>query len=140
MTIDHLEFTCTHATFRPDLRHPVRWIGVEADYARVRAYWPDELPREEWYSFADMGYTYAAVLEQDVIVAMGAVWHWSEVAWEAAAISTAESHRQRGYAAAIMTFLTQHILDSGRLATCGTAVNNIAMQRTMLHVGYQPKP
>lgn len=140
MSTDYLEFTCTRATFRPDLRHPVRWIDVEDDYARVRAFWPDELPREEWRSFAGMGYTYVAVLEQDAIVASGAVWRWSDDAWEAAAISTAASHRQRGYATAIMTFLTQHILDSGKLATCGTAVDNIAMQRTMLHVGYQPKP
>jgi predicted GNAT family acetyltransferase len=135
----YVEYICTAETFRPDTRYPVRWLDVEDDYDLVRAFWPGDLSRDEWRSFKDMGYTYAAVIENGAIVSIAAVWADSDEAWEAAAVSTHPDMRGRGYAKSVVSFITQHILDSGRLATCGTHVTNIAMQRTAERVGFRQR-
>ena len=78
-------------------------------------------------------------------MAIAAEWRYADDAWEAAAVSTLESHRRRGYGKRVVAFVTAHILASGRLATCHTAPDNLAMLRTALRqqpavgVGYVPE-
>jgi predicted GNAT family acetyltransferase len=143
MDSDFIEYVCTKETFKPDTRHLVRWLDVEQDYALVRTFMrvfsSDDLSRDEWRSYQDMGYTYAAVIEDDAIVSWGAVWTYSDEAWEVATPTTRPDARGKGYATSVVSFMTQHILDSGRLATCSTRVDNIAMQRTAERVGFQRK-
>jgi predicted GNAT family acetyltransferase len=143
MDSDWVEYICTAATFKPDARHPVRWLDVEQDYDLVRAFMrvfsSDDLSRDEWRSFKDMGYTYAAVIEDDAIVSWAAVWTYSDDAWEVATPTTRPDARGKGYATSVVSFVTQHILDSGRLASCGTHMTNIPMQRTAERVGFQRK-
>jgi RimJ/RimL family protein N-acetyltransferase len=136
---NYIEYTCTHEAFKPDTGYPVRWLDVERDYDLVRAFWSKESLLDEWRSFKCMGYTYAAVIEDDAIVSLAAVWACSDSTWEVAAVSTWPSARSKGYAKSVVSFITQHILASGRLATCSTHATNIAMQRTAESVGFQQK-
>jgi RimJ/RimL family protein N-acetyltransferase len=140
MDSDLVEYICAMATFKPDVRHPVRWLDVEQDYDLVRAFWLGELTRDEWRSFKDMGYTYAAAIEDDAIVSCGAAWAYSDEAWEAAAVATRSDAKGKGYATSVVSFITQHILNSGRLATCSTRLTNIPMQRVAQNVGFRIKP
>ena len=139
MSTDYVEYVCTFETFAPDTRYPVRWLDVEDDYDLVRAFWKVDLPQDEWRSFKDMGYTYAAVVEDGAIVSMAAVWTYSDEAWEVAAVSTRPDAQGKGYAKSFVSFITQHILAQGRRATCSTHVTNIAMQRTAARVGFRAK-
>jgi len=65
------------------------------------------------------------------------VWRYSEEAWEVAAVYTVPAFRRRGYGKAVVSFVTAHILDAGRLATCHTRVDNAAMIATAESVGFR---
>lgn len=77
---------------------------------------------------------------------MAAVWKYCDTAWEAAAVGTrpatrtrharGASVRRRGFGKAVVSFVTNTILEAGRLATCSTSGDNIAMQRTAAAVGF----
>jgi predicted GNAT family acetyltransferase len=68
---------------------------------------------------------------------MAAVWRYSEVAWEVASVYTRPEVRGRGYAKAVVAFVTTAILGAGKRATCSTASDNRAMQRVAERVGFQ---
>jgi RimJ/RimL family protein N-acetyltransferase len=147
----YVHYECTPATFRPHTRHPVRWLDWERDYALARTIWPDESPltRETWLEASELGYRYCgAVVEHPAgavvqhpageprLLAIAAVWRYSETAWEAAAVRTRPDARRRGYAKAVLSFVTAFILDSGRRATCTTGRANLAMQKTAESIGF----
>jgi RimJ/RimL family protein N-acetyltransferase len=140
------QYECTPATFTPRARHPVRWLDWEADFGLAQAMWPEAYPLtpEIWQEAREAGYRYCAVIEDGRILSIAAVWRYSDEAWEAAAVSTRPDARRRGCAASVVSFATAHILDSGRRATCTTAADNLAMQRTAEAVGFrrigQPAP
>ena len=46
--------------------------------------------------------------------------------------------RRRGYGQAVVSFVTGHILAAGRLATCSTSSDNLAMQRMAEAFGFYP--
>jgi RimJ/RimL family protein N-acetyltransferase len=131
----------------------VRWLDWERDYELASTIWPKEHPlsRETWLEARELGYRYCAVVERRRVerrrvdrrpvgrprlLAIAAVWRYSETAWEAAAVRTRPDARRRGYAKAAVSFVTAHILDSGRRATCTTGQDNLAMQRTAEAVGF----
>jgi RimJ/RimL family protein N-acetyltransferase len=139
----HVRFECTCDTFQPDASHSVRWLDWERDYDLASSIWPDECPlaRETWLEARELGYRYCGVVVRrrvggDRLLAIAAVWRYSETAWEAAAVRTQPDARRRGYAKAAVSFVTAHILDSGRRATCTTGADNVAMQRTAESVGF----
>ena len=131
----------TTATLQAVDTSGVRWLDRDADYELARALWPPEFPlsRLDWEDAHRLGYRYCGLLEDRRVVAIAAEWRYADDAWEAAAVSTLESHRRRGYGKRVVTFVTAHILASGRLATCHTAPDNVAMLRTALSVGYVPE-
>jgi RimJ/RimL family protein N-acetyltransferase len=143
-----VRYECTQATFRPDTGHPVRWLDWERDYVLARTIWPDEYPlsRETWQEARELGYRYCGIIEcrrnsecpagKPRLLAIAAVWRYSETAWEAAAVRTQPDACLRGYAKAAVSFVTAHILNSGRRATCTTAWDNGAMQKTAESVGF----
>jgi GNAT superfamily N-acetyltransferase len=126
----------------------VRWLDWGRDYALACTIWPDEFPldRETWQEARELGYRYAGVVGRrpvdgrydgaERLLAVAAVWRYSEEAWEAAAVCTQPDVRRRGYAKAVVSFVTAHILASGRRATCTTGLDNVAMQRTAESVGF----
>jgi GNAT superfamily N-acetyltransferase len=140
----YLHFECTRASFRPDAGHPVRWLDWEQDYELASTIWPQEFPlsRETWLEARELGYRYCGVVDRRLdggtrLLAIAAVWRYSETAWEAAAVRTQPDARRRGCAKAVVSFVTAHILDSGRRATCTTGQGNVAMQRTAESAGYR---
>ena len=134
----YVHYECTPATFRPQMRHPVRWLDWEQDDTLARTIWPGEHPlsRETWLEARELGYQYCGVIEGGRLLAIAAVWRYSATAWEVAAVRTQPDARRRGCAQAVVSFVTAHILDRGRRATCTTGVDNAAMQRTAESVGF----
>jgi RimJ/RimL family protein N-acetyltransferase len=135
----NVHYACTQHTFRPDQRYPVRWLEWDEDYPLAQGIWPDSHPLtlSTWQEARELGYHYCAVIEGQQIQAIAAVWRYSMTAWEVAAVHTRPEARRRGYASAVVSFVTAYILDAGRCATCTTAWDNLAMQRTAEGVGFQ---
>jgi predicted GNAT family acetyltransferase len=113
-------------------------LDWEQDYGLASTIWPDEHPlsRETWMEACELGYRYCGVVQQGRLFAIAAVWRYSETAWEAAAVRTRVDARRHGYAQAVVSFVTAYILDCGRRATCTTAQENVAMQRTAESIGF----
>jgi predicted GNAT family acetyltransferase len=61
----------------------------------------------------------------------------AEDAWEVASVYTRSEARGRGYAQAVVSFVTAAILSAGKRATCSEASDNPAMQRVAGCVGFQ---
>jgi len=80
---------------------------------------------------------YCLLYHDGLPVARGAVEPYSEHAWEAADIRTANAYRGRGFAKEMLRFLTQHILAQGKIATCRTEEDSFAMQTVIKFVGYE---
>jgi RimJ/RimL family protein N-acetyltransferase len=135
----YVHYECTRATFQPNTSHRVRWLDWERDYDLASTIWPDEHPldRETWLEARELGYRYCGVVVEGTrLLAIAAVWRYSETTWEVAAVRTQPDARRRGYSKAAVSFVTAFILDSGRRATCTTGADNLAMQRTAESVGF----
>ena len=135
----HVEMTCTLVDFRPVAMSRVRWLDWEQDFALAQAFWPPEFPLtpEIWAEARDLGYHYCAIVEDGQIASIAAEYRCADDAWMVAAVSTAPAFRRRGYAKAVVSFVTQGILDAGRIAFCQTREDNIPMIRTAESVGFR---
>ena len=137
---------CDRATFLATECSSARWLDWDADFEMARQYWsaiPCPLERTDWEQARDAGYRYCAVLQDKQIVALAAEYRFSDAAWMLAAVSTAKAHRRRGYGKKVCSFVTAHILESVRLATCETRVDNVPMIRTAESIGFrrsEPSP
>jgi GNAT superfamily N-acetyltransferase len=138
-----VRYECTPQSFRPGVRLPgvryaVRWLNWDRDFSLAQAMWPEAFPltRATWDEARALGHRYCGAIEQGRIRAIAAVWRYSETAWEAAAVRTLPEARRQGYAQAVISFVTAHILDAGKWATCTTGEENVAMQRTAESVGF----
>ncbi len=130
---------CDPKTFRPVDHSGVRWLDTERDYPLAAEFWPREigLSLQDWQDARNQGYRYCAIVEGGRIVSLGAVWKYSRDRWEVAAIRTAPEFRGRGYAKRIVSFVTEHILASGRVPTCTVSAENVAMIRVVESVGFR---
>ncbi len=135
---EHVYYVCTRATFRPAPPQPACWLDCASDYSLVRDFWSAyaALTPEVWAEAHVQGYTYAAVIEDSAIVALAAAWRYSDEAWELAAVSVDPAHRRRGYGRAVCSFVTAHILEAGRRATCTTGIDNTPMRKTAESIGF----
>lgn len=137
MNYAHLK--CTKGSFQPCRDPRVRWLDMQNDFDLAVECWRRAgrlLSLEDWQKAHADGYQYCAITEDSAIVAIAAAWKYSEEAWEVAAVGVAESHRRQGLGRAVVSFVTEHILSSGRLATCTTGENNEAMIQTARSVGF----
>jgi ribosomal protein S18 acetylase RimI-like enzyme len=136
---DLVRLRCTREQFRPSASDRVRWLDWDRDYVLASAFWPPDLPltRETWDEARVLGYHYCAIVEDDKVASIAAEWRYADDAWEVAAVGTAPAYRRRGYARSVVSFVTAQILDAGRVATCTTGCENIAMVRTAESVGFQ---
>jgi predicted GNAT family acetyltransferase len=117
----------------------VRWLDREQDYGLAQAVWNDRditLTQDSWREARESSYRYCAVVECGMIIAIAAVWCYSEQAWEVAAVWTKPEARRQGYALSVVSFVTAFILETGRRATCSTDADNVAMQRTAESAGF----
>jgi len=136
--MEYVELTCTPADFRLVATSRVRWLDWEQDFALVQAYWPPQFPLtpEIWAEARDLGYHYCAVVEDGQIASIAAEYRCADDAWMVAAVSTAPAFQRRGYAKAVVSFVTHGILDARRIAFCQTRQDNIPMIRTAESVGF----
>lgn len=134
---------CTKQSFIPIDTGQVRWLEQATDYELARGYWRDfgqDLHCSTWRKAHEFGYQYAAIVENGRIVSNAGVWRFSEAVWGVGHVSTLESLRRRGYAKRTVAFVTAFILKAGRLATCSTIDDNIAMIATAKCVGFREIP
>ena len=142
--IDSMEealLVCTALTFTPVTDARVRWLDQDGDYDLAHEFWRAggfSLKRDEWDEIHNEGYRYSGLVEDQVLASRAAVWTYSSMRWELAAVSTRDGNWARGYATAVCSFVTAHILASGRTATCHTRSGNGPMQRVVLSLGYCP--
>ena len=73
----------------------------------------------------------------ELLVASAAVWTCSPAAWELAAVHTQIGYRRRGYARAVCSFATAHILAHVATATCTTRADNTPMLRLAAALGFR---
>lgn len=134
-----VRFTCDRGTFLGGESAAVRWLDWDADYEMAQQFWPPGIPltRQVWEEAWDAGYRYCAVVEGKRIVALAAEYRFSDEAWMLAGVRTAEPHRRRGLGKQVCAFAVAHILGSGRLATCETREDNLAMMRTAESIGFR---
>ena len=106
----------------------------------ARALWATaglDLAFADWRQAHQDGYRYCGIVEEGAIVAIAAAWRYSEEAWDAASVRTVEGHRRQGFGKAVVSFVAEHILSSGHLATCTTRPDNVAMIKTAESVGFK---
>ena len=134
-----VKLVCTVEQFRPCSTARVRWLDWDRDYSLAEAFWPVQFPltRKIWDEAREMGYRYCAIVEEGRIASLAAEYRYSDDAWMVAAVGTAPEYRRRGYAKAVVSFVTGGILRAGRLATCSTREDNMAMIRTAESVGFR---
>jgi RimJ/RimL family protein N-acetyltransferase len=136
--MEYVELTCTSTDFRPAATSCVRWLDWEQDFALAQAFWPPEFPLtpEIWAEARDLGYHYCAIVEDGQIASVAAEYRCADEAWMVAAVMTATVFQRRGYAKAVVSFVTQEILDAERTAFCLTRQDNLPMIRTAESVGF----
>jgi predicted GNAT family acetyltransferase len=132
----YIEYECTPISFQPLQRHPVRWLEWEQDEPLVQDFRPEQTPAG-WQEAREESFQYCTVVEHSQLLALAAVWRYSEDAWEVASVYTRPEARGRGYAQAVVSFVTATILSAGKRATCSAASDNPAMQRVAECVGFQ---
>ena len=132
----YISYECTRQTFRPVMIYPVRWLDWEEDYLLVQEFWPSQTPNG-WYHARQEGFQYCAVIEHGQIRALAAVWRYSDTTWEVASVYTQPGVRGKGYAKAVVSFVTAYILEMDKRATCNTSRDNRAMQRVAESVGFR---
>ena len=138
-------YLCTAQAFRPCRVDGLRWwLAGEWEQAQ-RAHegmWPDcsYWSREEWDGLYAEGYQYCALLRDGRSVAAAGLWPRLEEEWEVIAVGTAPAHRRQAHGRAIVSFATETILETGRVAAIGFRENNTPMLRIARALGYAPGP
>ena len=102
---------CSKETIIPADGSDVRWLDPDADVGLAEAYWGElgqGLCQSAWLQAHEHGYQYAAIVQCERILSLAAVWRFSVDAWDAAAVSTLEGYRRRGYAKRVVGFNGPH--------------------------------
>ena len=102
----------------------------------ARDFWTFPISSADWLSFRDEGYEYCGVVVSGRILSVAALWRYSDNTWELAGVSTRPEFRRQGLGQSVASFVTAAILSEGRRATCLTAADNVAMQRTAESIGF----
>lgn len=141
-----VHFVCTRETFVPERRpHPFRLRRLgPTDYPLALEAWHlrgGSLSRHEWErAWPDAGYEFAGAGAEDRLLSVAAALSWkppSPSSWELAGVWTRGGARNGGLATAVCSFVTAHILDRGRRATCSTTRSRPAMIRVAERLGYR---
>ncbi|MCL2404253.1 MAG: GNAT family N-acetyltransferase [Defluviitaleaceae bacterium] len=80
---------------------------------------------------------YCLLYHDGLPVARGAVEPLTDEVWEAADMRTAKVYHGKGFAKEMLRFLSQYIIEHGKIASCRTEEDNVAMQKVIKSVGYK---
>ena len=139
MAKDQIRYRCSRESFRPARCETVRWLDCKSDWPLMQALWQASgfaADKDDWIKAHDDGYEYCAVVDNDEIAAIAAVWRYSDEAREVAAVHTNVQKRRCGLGKAVVSFVTEYILSSDRTATCGMRPDNVPMMKTAESVGF----
>ena len=139
-----VKLTCTDRTFKPVPSDETRWWSKEDwmeayDAVNDALGWGSNPPhrKNDWEELYDQGYRYCAALEGGRAVAVAGLWERSREAWEVIAVGVKAGEMSKGYGRAIVSFVTDEILKTGRKATITTQPGNVAMLRAAQSVGFE---
>ena len=80
---------------------------------------------------------YCLLYHDGLPVARGAVEPLNDNVWEAADMRIAKVYRGKGFAKEMLRFLSQYIIEHGKIASCRTEEDNEAMQAVIKSIGYK---
>lgn len=128
--INVIKWICDKTSFRSADTGKVRWL----DWGDV--YYPHSREKYEemlYWGNVRMG----AIIEDGKIVAQAYAQQRSKDVTEVVSVNTLPPFRGKGYARAVVSFLTAHILADGRTATMETRNDNLAMIHVADTIGYR---
>ena len=138
-----MDFVCTKETFRPVAHDIVRWLEQNKDFHLVQAWMEEQcfgpLSRDEWDEW-HKDCRFCAVVENGEIVSIAHAWKSSESNWIVAGVYTKKESRCKGYAKAVCSLVTSHILSCRDKALCYTKDHNIPMIKVLESLGFQRTP
>lgn len=99
------------------------------------------LTEAEWDEVCEEGTVYCCYFSGGLPVARACVEKYSAEKWEVSDVRTAPPYRGRGYAYLLCRFVTDYILDSGRIPTVRTEEDNFSMRKVIhkLEFTYEEK-
>lgn len=142
-----MEYTSVHlcitreCLITPPNPQPVRWItddDIEALAEPFQAGQDRLWSPEDWSELKEQGFVYAGHFRGSRICSIAGVWKWEPDIWEVIGVATREEYKRMGLARAVVHFVADYILSTGRLASYTPESNNIASIRTALSVGFRP--
>jgi RimJ/RimL family protein N-acetyltransferase len=138
-------YVCDPGSFRPAPTRGAVWLDVDDDFELLKRFHDRRTPREPFtradaHRWRDGGFVDAGIVLDGLLVARAARWTYSDEAWELAGVFTLPERRGEGLARAVCSFVTQHILDEGRTATCHTDPSNIIMRSVAERLGFVRQP
>jgi RimJ/RimL family protein N-acetyltransferase len=122
--------------FKPVNHDNVRWLK-DQDFHYMNEFWNMDI--ETWNGAKKEGYTYCAVIEDDKIISLAAVWKYSQDKWEAAAVNTRKNYENKGLAKQAVSFVTDYIFKGNKIPTLTTGEDNIPMRKVAETIGYKLK-
>jgi len=135
---------CTRETFRPYRIEGLRWWATdewEEAYKAHKGTWPHTtwFPEDLWRELYSNGYRYCSLLVNGQGVATAGLWPRTEKVWEVIAVGTGPDFRKKGYGKAVVSFVTQTILNAGKVARLTFRKGNIPMERIAAALGYEAR-
>ena len=120
----------------------VRWLRAE-DSSLISAY-IEECNRSDKTDYTDYLtddnlISYCGLFSGGRLRAVACVERYSSQFWEAADVRTLPDSRNKGFGCAVVCFITRHILQHGRTATCHTHVENIPMRKILSKLGFEER-
>lgn len=128
------KYIMTKENFRPFLLEGIRWLVLEGDFELMKEFW--NMNQDDWNKARELGYTYCAIIVENRIASVAAVWKYSEEKWEVAAVNTRAEFLNRGFAKRVVSFATEYVIANNKTPTISTDANNMAMRKVAESIGY----
>ena len=96
------------------------------------------MARKQWRKIIRSDIGYYGLFVDDKMVARACVEKLTDHYWEISDVRVAREHRNRGNATAICSFVTNEILESGRIPTIRTEKDNAAMRKVIQKLRFRP--
>ena len=144
---EHVRYFCTEETFKSFICYDIESFDVFKNFDILHEYYKkvvlnysqsvEDLKESFLEEIEDNGTWFEyVILEDSEIAARAGIWKINDNPYEIVAVSTDPKYQRKGYAASLVSFCTQKILNECKDASCITGVNNIAMRKTLEKLGF----
>lgn len=120
---------------------PVRRLGPKERALlnrHLRLCQQQPMARKQWRKIIQPDIGYYGLFVDDKMVARACVEKLTDRYWEISDVRVAQEHRNRGNATAICSFVTNEILESGKIPTIRTKQDNAAMRKVIQKLHFRP--